>query len=150
MHFEIPTAETAALDVSADAQEVGIVYCRTAAQSSCMTQQSACRDYCERNGIAIGATFIDHGIASSTPLCQRTGFAGLLVCLRRGHIAAVIVDDATRIARSLPMLIQGVKMIEARGAVVWTADGRRLSAADLRQLLLSVADLRDLPRLRRG
>jgi hypothetical protein len=41
-------------------------------------------------------------------------------------------------------------MIEARGAVVWTADGRRLSAADLRQLLLSVADLRDLPRLRRG
>ena len=104
----------------------------------------ACRDYCKRNGIAVGATFVNHGIASSAPLSERAGFAGLLACLRWQNVSVVIVDDATHVAGNFPHALSG-----SRGGQVDHWQPTSL-AAELKQLLPSESDLRALPPLCRG
>lgn len=134
MHFATPTAQLP----YDETEKVGIVYFRTETVPSSYTEQLfRCRACWERNGVSLGATFLDYGVAANVPLNRRSGFFALMLRLRRGDVSTVIVDDLDRIARDFNMLLPAVRMIEAQAAVLLTADGHRVTATDLEPLSAS-------------
>jgi hypothetical protein len=129
MHFATPIAQ----DPDSDAEKVGLAYFRTATTGKSYSDQLArCRACWEREGITIGATFLDYGVAASVPLNRRNGFLGLMVRLRRGDVSWGVVDEASRIARDPVRLFHASRVIEAQGAILLTADGHRIGTTDLR------------------
>lgn len=129
MHFATPIAQ----DPYSEAEKVGLAYFRTATTGTCHSDQLfRCRACCEREGITIGATFLDYGVVASVPLNRRNGFLGLMVRLRRSDVSWVVVDDASRIARDPVRLLQASRVIEAQGAILLTADGQRIGTTGLR------------------
>jgi site-specific DNA recombinase len=84
---------------------VGVIYCRVSTKEqvqnmSLTTQQRACMEYCERNGIEVLEVFVDEGESAKTT--DRPEFQRLLAYCReqRGRVQHVVVYSINRFARN--------------------------------------------------
>src|SRR4051794_27412983 len=83
----------------------GVIYCRVSTKEqvqnlSLSTQLTACKAYCEREGIDVAEVFEDAGESAKTT--DRTEFQRLLSFCRtnKGRVQFVVVYNVTRFARN--------------------------------------------------
>jgi DNA invertase Pin-like site-specific DNA recombinase len=85
-------------------------------------QREAIRLYASRAGLEVVETFYDAAVSGADPLDQREGFTQLLAYAKEHGVGVVLVETASRFARSL--------MVQELGLQVLRREGIRLVAVD--------------------
>ncbi len=93
-------------------------------------QRSAILSFAERAGYTVAAEFYDAAVSGSDPIESRPGFTELLDWVEANKATIVIVEDASRFARSLVAQELGLLVLEQRGVRVLTSNGDDLTASD--------------------
>jgi site-specific DNA recombinase len=81
-----------------------VIYCRVSSaeqvdNTSLATQEAACREYCEKNGMSVASVFVDRGESAKT--ADRPEFLRMVAeCQRRKDIGRVVVYRVDRFARN--------------------------------------------------
>ena len=112
--------------------ERAIAYLRTSSAAnvegdSAHRQNAAVMAYAQRAGLAVDSCFWDAAVSGADPIETRAGFAALLEHAQAVEIAVVIVEDASRFARSMIAQELGVMLLARRGVRLVTASGQELS-----------------------
>ena len=79
---------------------------------------------------AIIGEFYDPAVSGADPIEARPGFAELLARIESNGVRIVLVEDASRFARSMLAQELGVLVMKARDARVLTASGQDLTETD--------------------
>jgi DNA invertase Pin-like site-specific DNA recombinase len=90
-------------------------------------QRAAIEGYAKRCGFALVAEFNDAAVSGADPIEARPGFSALLDRIEGNGVRVVIVEDASRLARSLMTQELGLLALIARGVRVLTASGDDLT-----------------------
>ncbi|WP_256336855.1 recombinase family protein [Belnapia rosea] len=90
-------------------------------------QRAAIRAYAERAGLVMRAEFYDGATSGADPVETRRGFMDMLAWAAANGVAVVLVEDASRFARSLVAQELGLAMLARRGIRVITANGDDLT-----------------------
>jgi DNA invertase Pin-like site-specific DNA recombinase len=111
-----------------------VVYLRTSSATNVGTdkdseprQRRAIEGFAKRNGFALVAEFSDKAVKGTDPIEARPGFSALLDRIEGNGVRVVIVEDASRLARSLITQELGIIALINRGVRVMTAAGDDLT-----------------------
>lgn len=109
-----------------------LAYLRTSSASnvegdSPHRQDAAIMGYAARHGVEVVACYWDAAVSGADPIETRDGFVALLDHAAADGVALVIVEDASRFARSMIAQELGVTLLAKRGVRLVTASGQELS-----------------------
>lgn len=109
-----------------------IAYLRTSSAAnvegdSAHRQNEAIMAYAVRAGLEVDSCFWDAAVSGADPIETRAGFVALLDQAEAAGIGIVIVEDASRFARSVIAQELGVLLLVRRGVRLFTASGQELS-----------------------
>jgi DNA invertase Pin-like site-specific DNA recombinase len=90
-------------------------------------QRAAIEGYTKRAGFALVAEFSDQAVKGTDPIEARPGFSALLDRIESNGVRVVIIEDASRLARSLITQELGILALINRGVRVVTASGDDLT-----------------------
>jgi DNA invertase Pin-like site-specific DNA recombinase len=83
-----------------------------------------------KSSYSVSSEFYDAAVSGSDPIETRPGFAALLDWVEKTGCRTVLVEDASRFARSLVAQELGLLVLERLGVRVLTASGDDLTASD--------------------
>ena len=106
-----------------EANNKAVIYCRVASatqserDNALKLQEERCRDYAGREGYSVINVFVDHASGSTA---DRPGMNAMLAYLREHQDKphTVLIDDVSRLARSLSVHHKVRKAIQATGGSV--------------------------------
>lgn len=109
-----------------------IAYLRTSSAAnvegdSAHRQNEAVMAYAARAGLEVDSCFWDAAVSGADPIETRAGFVALLDHAEDAGIGIVIVEDASRFARSVIAQELGVLLLVRRGVRLFTSSGQELS-----------------------
>lgn len=111
-----------------------VAYCRTSSAANVgadkhseVRQLEAIHGYARRTGTKIVAEFKDPAVSGADPIEVRPGFMALLDYIEAHAVRLVVVEDASRFARSVVILEVGILALIERGVRVVTATGDDLT-----------------------
>lgn len=115
--------------------EHALAYLRTSSAANVngdseVRQRLAIEGYATARGCAIVGEFYDAAVSGADPVETRPGFAAMLDRIEGNGARLVIVEDASRFARSLMAQELGVLVMQGRGVKVLTAGGEDLTETD--------------------
>jgi DNA invertase Pin-like site-specific DNA recombinase len=90
-------------------------------------QNAAVMAYAARAGLAVVVCFWDAAVSGADPVETRTGFAAMIDHGARDGLTTILVEDASRFARSVIAQELGVMRLASRGIRVVTASGQDLT-----------------------
>lgn len=93
-------------------------------------QREAVQRFAKAHGIELVGEFYDAAVSGADPIETRPGFAAMLDRIEGNGVRLVLVEDASRFARSVIAQELGVLAMQARGVRVVTANGDDLTAND--------------------
>jgi DNA invertase Pin-like site-specific DNA recombinase len=93
-------------------------------------QRAAIEAYAAAHGIEIVGEYYDAAVSGVDPVETRPGFAAMLDRIDGNCVRLVIVEDASRFARSMLAQELGVALMVKRGVRVVTASGDDLTETD--------------------
>ena len=99
-------------------------------KDSARRQRLAIERHAKAAGLEIVAEFADEAVSGADPVETRPGFAAMLARIEGDGVRVVVVEDASRFARSVLAQELGVLIMVKRGVRVVTAGGEDLTAAD--------------------
>lgn len=124
MNYQKELAPSASYIRTSSAANVG------ADKDSEKRQRIAIQNFAERAGFRVASEFFDAAVSGSDPIETRPGFTALLDWVEKSGCRIVLVEDASRFARSLVAQELGLLVLERRGVRVLTANGDDLTASD--------------------
>ena len=86
-------------------------------------QQIAVRRYAAEHGIEIAAEHYDAAVSGNTPVESRRGFCNMLQQIDGSDIRLILIEDASRFARSMIVQELGIVLVGQRGVRVIAASG---------------------------
>lgn len=110
-------------------------------------QRHAVQAYAKATSILIVAEFYDAAVSGTDPIETRPGFSALLDRIEANGVRTVLVEDASRLARSVLVQELAIVTLKARGVRVITANGIDLTETDdemkvaFRQIASAFAEL---------
>lgn len=112
-----------------------IAYLRTSSAAnvggdSDQRQREAIQAYAKAAGVEVVAEFYDAAVSGADPIEERPGFAAMLERIEGNGVKLVLVEDASRFARSVIAQELGVLVMAERGVRVLTASGDDLTNTD--------------------
>ncbi len=112
-----------------------IAYLRTSSAAnvggdSDQRQREAIQAYARGAGLEVVAEFYDAAVSGADPIEERPGFAAMLERIEGNGVKLVLVEDASRFARSVIAQELGVLVMAERGVRVLTASGDDLTNTD--------------------
>jgi DNA invertase Pin-like site-specific DNA recombinase len=112
-----------------------LAYLRTSAAAnlggdSDHRQRGAIARFARSCGYELVGEFYDAAVSGADPIETRPGFAAMLARIEDDGVRVVLVEDASRFARSVIAQELGVLAMQARGVQVVTADGEDLTQTD--------------------
>ena len=99
-------------------------------KDSAVRQRLAVERYAKAAGLEIVAEFADEAVSGADPVETRPGFAAMLARIEGDGVRLVLVEDASRFARSVLAQELGVLIVARRGVRVLTAGGEDLTSTD--------------------
>ena len=84
-------------------------------------QREAVQRFARRHGYELAGEFYDAAVSGADPIETRPGFAAMLERIEADGVRVVLVEDASRFARSVIAQELGVLAMQARGVRVLTA-----------------------------
>jgi DNA invertase Pin-like site-specific DNA recombinase len=99
-------------------------------KDSATRQRLAVERYAAGAGLEIVAEFTDEAVSGADPVETRPGFAAMLARIEGDGVRLVVVEDASRFARSVLAQELGVLIMAERGVRVVTASGEDLTNTD--------------------
>lgn len=93
-------------------------------------QREAISAYAKHAGIEVVAEFYDAAVSGADPIEGRPGFKALLERIMGNGVRTVIVEDASRFARTLMTQEAGIAMLVGLGVRVLTSRGDDLTDSD--------------------
>src|SRR4051795_9495326 len=99
-------------------------------KDSAVRQRLAIERYAKVAGLEIVAEFADEAVSGADPVETRPGFAAMLERIEGDGVRTVLVEDASRFARSVLAQELGVLIMARRGVRVVAAGGEDLTATD--------------------
>jgi DNA invertase Pin-like site-specific DNA recombinase len=99
-------------------------------KDSAKRQRLAIERYAKAAGLEVVAGFADEAVSGADPVETRPGFAAMLARIEDDGVRVVLVEDASRFARSVLAQELGVLIMAGRGVRVVTAGGEDLTATD--------------------
>jgi len=93
-------------------------------------QREAIEAYARQAGIEIVAEFYDQAVSGADPIEGRPGFKALLERILGNGVRTVVVEDASRFARTLMTQEAGIAMLVGLGVRVLTSRGDDLTDSD--------------------
>lgn len=123
--------------MAAKNRTAAVAYLRTSSaanvgedKDSAMRQRLAIQRYAAAAGLEIVAEFTDEAVSGADPVETRPGFAAMLARIEGNGVRLVVVEDASRFARSVLAQELGVLIMAERGVRVVTASGQDLTNTD--------------------
>lgn len=112
-----------------------LAYLRTSSATnaegdSAERQRVAIRTYAQCSALDVVGEYYDAAVSGADPIENRPGFADMLARIEGNGVRLVIVEDASRFARSMLAQELGVLLMQRRGVRVVTASGDDLTASD--------------------
>jgi DNA invertase Pin-like site-specific DNA recombinase len=99
-------------------------------KDSTQRQRLAIQRHAKTAGVEIVAEFADEAVSGADPVETRPGFAAMLAKIEGDGIGLVLVEDASRFARSVLAQELGVLIMAQRGVRVLTTSGEDLTSTD--------------------
>lgn len=99
-------------------------------KDSTQRQRLAIQHHAKAAGVEIITEFADEAVSGADPVETRPGFAAMLAKIEGDGIGLVLVEDASRFARSMLAQELGVLIMAGRGVRVVTASGEDLTSTD--------------------
>ena len=90
-------------------------------------QRDAIRRYADTHGIEVVGEYFDAAVSGTDPVEIRPGYAQMLARIAGNGVRLVLVEDATRFARSMLAQETGIVVMQALGVSVVTASGENLT-----------------------
>jgi DNA invertase Pin-like site-specific DNA recombinase len=120
---------------AAKAKPQAVAYLRTSSAAnvgsdSDKRQREAIGAYAKRAGIEVVAEFYDAAVSGADPIQDRDGFAAMLDRIEDNGVRLVLVEDASRFARSVLAQEAGLAVVQRLGVRVLTASGEDMTATD--------------------
>jgi DNA invertase Pin-like site-specific DNA recombinase len=112
-----------------------IAYLRTSSQAnveggSLHRQRDAIRGFAKGAGHAIEAEFYDAAMSGADAIEARPGFSQMLASIEGNGVRLVLVEDASRLARSVLVSELAILVLKQRGVRILTASGEDLTETD--------------------
>jgi DNA invertase Pin-like site-specific DNA recombinase len=118
-------------------KQTTVAYLRTSSaanvgedKDSATRQRLAIQRYAAAAGLEIVAEFTDEAVSGADPVETRPGFGAMLARIEGNGVRLVVVEDASRFARSVLAQELGVLIMAERGVRVVTASGEDLTNTD--------------------
>jgi DNA invertase Pin-like site-specific DNA recombinase len=99
-------------------------------KDSAKRQRAAIERYARGASVEIVDEFSDQAVSGADPVETRPGFAAMLARIEGNGVRLVLVEDASRFARSVLAQELGVLIMAKRGVRVVTSSGEDLTATD--------------------
>src|SRR3954454_14013549 len=99
-------------------------------KDSAVRQHLAIERYAKAAGLELVAEFSDEAVSGADPVETRPGVAAMLAEVEGDGVRLVLVEDASRFARSVLAQELGVLIMLARGVRVVTTSGEDLTSTD--------------------
>jgi DNA invertase Pin-like site-specific DNA recombinase len=120
---------------SAEKQSTALAYLRTSSAQnvggdSVDRQRAAITRFAQSHGYVLVGEFYDAAVSGADPIETRPGFAAMIERIEGNGVRVVIVEDASRFARSVVAQELGVFAMQTRGVRVLTAGGENLTSTD--------------------
>jgi len=118
-------------------QQPALAYMRTSSaanvgadKDSDKRQRAAIEVYARRDGFDVVEWFNDPAVSGADPIDTRPGFKALLERIAGNGVRTVIVEDASRFARTLRVQEAGIALLVGLGVRVLTSRGDDLTDSD--------------------
>ena len=111
-----------------------LAYLRTSSSTnvggdSSERQRAAIQEYAKRAGLEVVEEFYDAAVSGADPLDQREGFVQLLAHAKAHGVGVVLVETASRFARSLMVQELGLQAMRREGITLVAVDSPETFAA---------------------
>jgi DNA invertase Pin-like site-specific DNA recombinase len=93
-------------------------------------QREAIRRFAKTAGYAIEAEYYDAAVSGADPIEARPGFSQMLASIEGNGVRLVLVEDASRLARSVLVSELAILVLKQRGVRILTASGEDLTETD--------------------
>jgi DNA invertase Pin-like site-specific DNA recombinase len=93
-------------------------------------QRAAIARFAKAHGHELVGEFYDAAVSGADPIETRPGFTAMLERIEGNGVRVVLVEDASRFARSVIAQELGVLAMQARGVRVLTSSGEDLTSTD--------------------
>jgi DNA invertase Pin-like site-specific DNA recombinase len=93
-------------------------------------QRKAIERFAQAHGYELVGEFYDAAVSGADPIETRPGFAAMLERIEGNGVRVVLVEDASRFARSVIAQELGVLAMQVRGVRVLTTSGEDLTSTD--------------------
>jgi DNA invertase Pin-like site-specific DNA recombinase len=112
-----------------------LAYLRTSSAAnvggdSSQRQRLAIQTYAEQAGIEVAQEFYDAAVSGADHIQDRAGFAAMLDRIEGNGVRLILVEDATRFARSVLAQEAGLAVLQRLGVRVVTSSGEDLTETD--------------------
>jgi len=112
-----------------------IAYLRTSSAAnvggdSDKRQREAIRVYAKAAGYSIKAEYYDAAVSGADAIEVRPGFSDMLASIEGNGVRLVLVEDASRLARSVLVSELAILVLKQRGVRIITASGEDLTETD--------------------
>ena len=116
-------------------REKALAYLRTSSATnvggdSPERQRRAIQGYAKNAGIEVVQEFYDVDVGGSDPIQDRAGFGAMLDRIADNGVRLILVEDATRFARSVLAQEAGIVVLQRLGVRVVTASGEDLTETE--------------------
>ena len=93
-------------------------------------QREAIAAFAKHNGYVIASEYFDAAVSGADPIDDRPGFKALIERIASNGVRTVIVEDASRFARTLMVQEAGIAILVSMGVRVLTSRGDDLTDSD--------------------
>ena len=93
-------------------------------------QRGAIERFAKASGYELCGEYADLAVSGADPLEDRPGFAAMLDRIEGNGVRTIIVEDASRFARSVIAQELGVLLLQRRGVTVLASNGDNLTETD--------------------
>jgi DNA invertase Pin-like site-specific DNA recombinase len=93
-------------------------------------QREAIKRYAKANAVEIVAEFYDKAVSGADPIETRKGFSDMLSEIEGNGVRLVVVEDASRLARSVLVAELAILVMAQHDVRIVTASGEDLTATD--------------------
>jgi DNA invertase Pin-like site-specific DNA recombinase len=112
-----------------------IAYLRTSSATnlegdSAPRQRTAINRYAKAHSLTIVGEYYDEAVSGADPIEARPGFSAMLSHIEGNGVCLVVVEDASRLARSVLVSELAIVVMAQRGVRIVTASGEDLTATD--------------------
>ena len=105
-----------------------------------MLFRSAIAAFAKHNGYVIASEYFDAAVSGADPIDDRPGFKALIERIASNGVRTVIVEDASRFARTLMVQEAGIAILVSMGVRVLTSRGDDLTdSLSLRKISAELA-----------